>query len=386
MTFWESASTKIDDIYDKLVKNRNEQALKLGYKDYVEMSYDVRTRFGYDRYDVERYRKQILDEVVPVAQKLYARQAKRIGVDDLEFFDLALEYPNGNAKPIGTTDEKVTIAQKMYQELSPESGAFFDFMVEHELFDLDSKPGKMSGGYCDFLVKFKSPFIFANYNGTSGDVDVLTHEAGHAFQAYLAQDVIDPTLGFPTIEAAEIFSMSMEFIAWPWMENFFMEQTTKYKFSHLSGALQFLPYGVLVDHFQQEVYENPDMTPSERKATWRRLEKMYCPERDYSEIPELEDGMYWYRQGHIFGAPFYYIDYTLAQVVAFQFWKRFEVDGDEEQAWKDYVNVARQGGTITFLEIVEQAGLKSPFADGALNESIQAIDKYLEQISEDDLK
>jgi M3 family oligoendopeptidase len=386
-TWFEENEAAFDDIYDKMVKNRDDQARLLGYPDYVAMSYDRMNRFGYEREDVARYRKQILDEVVPVAQKYYERQARRNGHDDgkMAYYDLPLEFASGNATPHGTTSEKLATAQKMYHELSPETGSFFDFMVDSDLFDLDSKKGKQSGGYCEFLPEYKAPFIFANYNGTSGDVDVLTHEAGHAFQVYQSRHIEDPDIVWPTIEAAEIFSMSMEFITWPWMENFFGDQVTKYKYSHLLSALEFLPYGVLVDHFQHEVYSHVDWTPAERKACWRELEKLYKPEQDYSESAFLDRGTYWYRQGHIFDVPFYYIDYTLAQVVAFQFWKRFEIDGDREQAWQDYMAVAKTGGERTFLEIVETAGLKSPFAEGALHESIQAIDDFLSGISEEEL-
>ncbi|MBS7578033.1 MULTISPECIES: M3 family oligoendopeptidase [unclassified Enterococcus] len=376
---------EFDRIYDALVKNRHAQALKMGYENYAEMSLYFRQRFGYDLKDIANYRQQILEKVVPVAEQLYHRQAKRNQLVKPMYYDWALAFPKGNAKPIGTTEEKVAIAQKMYHELSSETGEFFDFLAEHQLLDLDSKKGKQSGGYCTYIYDYQSPFIFANYNGTSGDVDVLTHEAGHAFQVYTAAKKIrDASLIWPTIEAAEIFSMSMEFITWPWMSSFFGESTLKYQFSHLSDALQFLPYGVLVDHFQQTVYENPQFSPEERKKLWRKLEKTYLPHKDYAESADLERGIYWFRQGHIFDVPFYYIDYTLAQVVAFQFWQRFIVEEDPT-AWSDYLKVAEAGGTKTFLEILEMAHLKNPFEAGALDDSISAISNYLEAISETEL-
>ncbi len=148
--------------------------------------------------------------------------------------------------------------------------------------------------------------------------------------------------------------------------------------------MQFLPYGVLVDHFQHEVYENPEMTPEERKATWRKLEKMYTPHKNYSENYMLEKGTLWYRQGHIFDTPFYYIDYTLAQVCALQFWKRAIVDKDEE-AWRDYLRICEVGGTLTFLQIIERANLKSPFEEGSLTDIIQAIDEELAKVDDQNL-
>lgn len=72
----------------------------------------------------------------------------------------------------------------MYKELSAETDEFFNFMLDNDLLDLVAKKGKAGGGYCTYIENYKAPFIFSNFNGTSGDIDVLTHEAGHAFQVY----------------------------------------------------------------------------------------------------------------------------------------------------------------------------------------------------------
>ncbi|MBY5035302.1 M3 family oligoendopeptidase [Streptococcus gallolyticus] len=375
---------EFDDIYDQLVKVRHEIATTLGFKDYVEYGYKMMNRFDYNRDMVKTYREEILKLVVPIVNNLRERQAKRIQVPQLKHYDLVLEYLNGNATPQGTPEHLVQEAQKMYRELSPETGEFFDYMVENELLDLVAKDGKDTGGYCTYIYDYKSPFIFSNFNGTSGDIDVLTHEAGHAFQVYNSRWIIAPESIWPTYESCEIHSMSMEFITWPWMVLYFKEQVDKYKFSHLSGTLFFLPYGVLVDHFQHEVYENPNMTPAERKATWRRLEKMYLPSKDYSESEALDRGIFWYRQGHIFASPFYYIDYTLAQVCALQFWKRTQVDHDET-AWEDYLRICKMGGTGTFLQIVEAAGIQSPFQEGALEATLTAASDWLNAVDDSKL-
>lgn len=382
--FFEKNEAAFDEIYDKLVKVRHEIATSLGFKDYVEYGYKMMNRFDYNRDMVKVYRQEILKHVVPVVQKLRQRQAERIQVSDLKYYDLALEYMDGNAIPQGSPEELVASAQKMYQELSAETGEFFDFMVEHDLLDLVAKDGKDTGGYCTYIADYKSPFIFANFNGTSGDIDVLTHEAGHAFQVFRSRWIQSPEVIWPTYESCEIHSMSMEFITWPWMENFFKDQVNKYKFSHLASAILFLPYGVLVDHFQHEVYEHPEMTPAERKATWKRLADLYLPDRDYSESDFLTRGGFWFRQGHIFASPFYYIDYTLAQVCALQFWKRTQVDHDEE-AWQDYLRICNLGGTKSFLQIVEAANLQSPFKEGALEATIAATADYLNSIDDNSL-
>lgn len=383
-SFFEKHEADFDTIYDQLVQVRHEIATTLGFKDYVEYGYKMMNRFDYNRDMVKVYREEILKHVVPVVQKLRQRQAKRIQVPNLKYYDLTLEYLDGNATPKGSPDELVAQAQKMYQELSPETGQFFDFMVKHDLLDLLAKEGKDTGGYCTYIADYQSPFIFANFNGTSADIDVLTHEAGHAFQVFRSRWIPSPEVIWPTYESCEIHSMSMEFITWPWMENFFKDQVKKYKFSHLASALFFLPYGVLVDHFQHEVYEHPEMTPTERKATWRRLAELYLPDRDDSESDFLSRGGFWFRQGHIFASPFYYIDYTLAQVCALQFWKRTQVDQDPS-AWEDYLRICDLGGSKTFLQIIEAAKLQSPFKEGALESTITAAMSYLDSIDDTEL-
>lgn len=379
--FYTAHEADFDRIYDDMVKVRTEIAHTLGYKDYSELSYVYMNRFGYDEKMVAQYRQTVLEKVVPLTQKQYTKQAKRLGLNKLAYYDLPVAFKSGNAKPQGTPDQLVDTAQHMYNELSPETGELFALMVQNHLFDLLAKKGKQGGGYCEYIPSLKAPFIFANFNGTSGDVDVLTHEFGHAFQTYSARWIKDGLSTFPTFEAAEIFSMSMEFITYPWMHGFFGDAVEKYQYNHLESALEFLPYGILVDHFQHEVYTHPEMTPAERKATWRKLEQQYNPERDYSENEALARGIYFFRQGHIFESPFYYLDYTIAQVLAYQFWKRFNVDHDPE-AWHDYTTMAHAGGSQTLMELIKTGHLASPFEPGALDDTLTAISQALDSVDD----
>ena len=382
--FFADNEDKFDEIYDKLVKVRDKMAKKLGYPCFTPLGYIRMNRFDYDEKMVENYRNQVISEIVPLTLKLRERQAKRIGVDELECFDLTYKFKSGNPKPQGTLDELVQAALKMYTEMSDETADFFKMMVEQELFDLPTRPNKEMGGYCTGVYDYKVPFIFANANGTQGDVDVLTHEAGHAFQAYCTFKNVDiPDLCFPTMESAEIHSMSMEFFAHPWCELFFGKDADKYRYAHIADALEFLPYGCLVDHFQHEVYNHPEMSPAMRRATWRRLEKIYKPDSDYAGYEVLEEGGYFFRQGHIFQSPFYYIDYTLAQVCALQFYVR--TLNKDEQAWHDYVKICGLGGTKTFTEIVKDAGLKVPFTDGCLVEVAEKMSEELDKIDDSNL-
>lgn len=378
--FFAENQEEFDNIYDSLVKVRTKMAQKMGYKNYVEFGYKQLSRLEYDAKMVEGYRNQVLENIVPLHTELRKRQEKRLGVEKLRFYDQAIKFNSGNADPHGSPEWILNHGKTMYKELSKETDEFFTFMTENNLLDLLSKKGKMSGGYCTYLPEYKAPFIFANFNGTAHDIDVLTHEAGHAFQVYQSRGFDVPEYLWPTYEACEIHSMSMEFLTWPWMKLFFENDTEKYKFIHLSEALLFIPYGVTVDEFQHWVYENPEVTPQQRREKWLEIEKKYLPTRDYGEVDELKNGIFWFRQGHIFSSPFYYIDYTLAQVCAFQFWIKSRED--REKAWQDYLNLCKLGGSKSFFELMKSANLKNPFEEGTLAAVIPKIKEYLDSVDD----
>ena len=372
---------EIGTIYDKLVKLRDKMAKELGYSNYIEFGYLRLGRVDYNAQMVAGYREQIKRDVVPVVYKLRKNQAKRLGYKNPIFLDYNLFFEDGNAKPAGDTNYLVDCAQKMYNEMGTESGEFFKFMVDNHLMDLDAKAGKAGGGYMTFIPRYKSPFIFANSNGTSSDVDTLTHEVGHAFQGYLCRNVKIPNYQMPTLEACEIDSMSMEFFAYPWMNLFFKDGADKYRFAHLDGAISFLPYGAEVDEFQHFVYEHPELTHKERCAKWAELEKVYRPWLNFKGFEYLENGGWWVRQSHIFASPFYYIDYTLAQVLALQF--KCEMDKNRERAWKKYIKLLKMGGKYPFLTLVEKDHLRNPFVDGNVKKVIKPQVKILNEFEKE---
>ena len=366
---------ELDDIYDKLVKLRHEIATTLGYDNFIELGYYRMGRSDYGPEEVANFRRQIVDHVVPIVTKLHEQKKEILGLDELYFYD-GINFKDGDPKPKGTPDELVKSAQEMYHELSPETGEFFDTMVNEELMDLVNRDGKRPGGFCTSFPKYDRPYIFSNFNGTDHDITVLTHEAGHAFQNYSSTHLPLVNYHWPTMEAAEIHSMSMEFFTWPWMKKFFKEDTEKFKYKHISGSLSFLPYGACVDHFQHWVYENPEASPKERKDKWLELESIYMPYRSYDEMVFIKDGGVWQGQLHIYQMPFYYIDYTLAQTCAFQFWIKNEKDSGS--AWKDYLTLCRAGGSLSFVNLIKLAKLNSPFEDGCLEDVVKYVEKWLE--------
>lgn len=376
--FFDSHREELDTLYDKLVKVRDAQAKKMGLPNYILLGYDRMGRNCYTAKDVAAFRDQIAEDMVPIVAKVKEAQRRRIGVEKLAFYDEPISFADGNAVPEGTPDEILAAGKKMYQELSPETAEFIGFMFENELFDVLSRDGKAPGGYCTEIADYKSPFIFSNFNATAGDVDVLTHEAGHAFEAYRAfKQELPSLLHSPTIEACECHSMSMEFLTAPWHHLFFGKQTDKYELGHCEDALVFIPYGCMVDEFQHKVYENPEMTPEQRNELWLSLEKKYRPWIDFDNLPFYSRGGGWQRQLHIYEVPLYYIDYCMAQTVAFQFWNLSRENYAE--AWKRYMTFVDKAGTATFAELVESAGLKVPYHAGCIKEIGERISRWLEE-------
>ena len=366
---------RLDGIFDELVQIRTRIANKLGHKTFTQVGYYRMQRNCYDQEMVAKYREGVIKYIVPLAKRLKDEQAKRIGVDSLKIYDDMCEYPEGNAKPKGSPDDIFAHGKKMYNELSRETAEFINFMMENELFDVLTRPGKAAGGYCATIPAYKSPFIFANFNGTSGDIDVFTHEAGHAYASYVARDIYPSPLQDYSMETAEIHSMAMEFFTWPWMEGFFGNQTSKYYYSHLASALTFIPYGTMVDEFQHHIYEKPDMTAKERNDLWLELEGKYRPWLDLKGFPFYGEGRRWQMQLHIYDVPFYYIDYCLAQIMALSFWA--EDQKDHNAAWAKYRRLVGFAGTKTFVELIEDAGLRSPFVPESLKIVSDAAAEWL---------
>ena len=368
----------MDEIYDKLVHLRDGMGKKLGYEGYTTLGYYRMQRNCYTKADIEKFRAAVVQYLVPVAERVCRAQAERLGVPyPMSYADEALMFRSGNPRPAGDADAILAMGKTFYDELSPETSVFFNTMLDGKLLDVLSTPGKESGGYCTSLPDYNVPFIFANFNGTQGDVEVVTHEAGHAFAAWTNRDRVPMQYTWPTMEACEVHSMSMEFFAWPWAEGFFGKDAAKFRYSHLAAALTFIPYGTAVDHFQHIVYEKPDLTPAERHAVWKDLLGTYMPWlRLDGDIPFYGDGESWQQKHHIYSSPFYYIDYCLAQTVSLEFWAM--IQQDPKDAWAHYMAYTRQGGTKVFTELLANAGMVSPFEPDCLRSVCEAASRWLD--------
>ena len=376
--YFDAHRAELDELYGQIVQNLNAQARVMGYHDYSELSYVRMNRIGYGPEEIRKFRDQVANDVVPQLQKVMALRAKRTGIARPTFTDLPIMFKDGNPKPIPGYKARMDAARTMYHELSPETAEFIDFMQENELFDVESRPGKMSGGYMTSLPSYKAPFIFANWNDTSGDVDVLTHECGHAFEGYVAErdPAIPADLECPGMESAEIHSMAMEFLTAPWHHLLFGRDTDKYALLHAEDSFVFLAYGCEVDEFQHIMYQNPDLTPDERNAEWLKLEKKYRPWIDFDNLPFYGRGAGWQRQLHIYECPFYYIDYCLSTMAALQFFLLSLTD--HKDAWARYLRLVRRAGTASYTELLETAGLKVPFEEGSIKGIAQQMTDWLE--------
>ena len=375
---YKSVSDNLDDLYTKLIALRVKKAKRLKFASFIDYSYVARGRYDYTAEDVERFREGVKKYIVPLCSILYEKQRVDLGIDKLHWYDEELTFKEGNAAPIGEEAQLVEKAKKMYNELSSETGEFFNFMDEHKLFDLTTRPGKHLGGYCTFIPSYQAPFIFSNFNGTSADVDVLTHEAGHAFQAYLASRNI-PLMNqtSSTSEINEIHSMSMEHFTYPFMDSFFGENADKYRYHHLVKSIEVIPYLVSVDAFQHAIYANPKMSNMERRATWKKIEEEFMPWRDYDGNEFLSQGGFWMQKQHIFLYPFYYIDYALAQMCAYQYFLK-GLDNFEE-AFKGYINLCKLGGTKGYFDLLKESNLENPFNLDTIKWISEKVEKVIEE-------
>lgn len=367
--FYHKNEARLEELWDELIKIRNQMGKNLGFDNFIPLGYMNQGRTDYGMEEVASFREQVQKVIVPICQKLYEAQAKRLGIEEIKFYDEKCLFADGNATPAGDDNFMVEQAKIMYHKISPETGEFIDFMIEHDLMDLKNKPGKASTGYMTSLPVYKAPFVFSCFNQTIFDMQVLTHELGHAFAGYMAMRH-QPISDFysESTDIAEIHSMAMEQFSYPYAEMFFGEQADKFRFAHLQEAMTFVPFGVAVDEFQHICYANPSLTPKERTLEWKKLEEKYMPWRKYDADDFFDRGGYWYHKLHIYLYPFYYINYTLTTMGAMEF--KTKDAADHEAAWKDYLNLCKCGGSMSYLETLKYANLMIPFEEGTVEKSI----------------
>ncbi len=367
----------LDDLFDLLVQVRHRMAGKMGFASFTPIGYKRMERFDYSREDIEALRESVLRYIVPLTQEIRRLQRRRLSLDKLYHFDLPCLFPNGNPKPIVTDSILPRVMSDCLSAVCGTEPSSFKKLVDGGYIDLEARPDKAPGGYCQTILNAGLPFILMNGTGTAGDVMTLLHEAGHAYASLKSLE--SPTLieyTSPSLDACEIHSTAMEYLAYPEMERFFGEMAEDVRLMHMTQSLLFIPYGCLVDEFMHVVADHPDMTAKERHQTWRRLEKKYQPDLDYDDAPYFERGGAWQMKEHIFTSPFYYIDYVLAQLTALDIWRLSQ--RDRAEAFRRYDHLCSLGGRHTFSELLELSGLASPFAPSTIKTVAYAASNYLD--------
>ena len=377
--FLESNEEKLEQIWDELLKVRDQMGKNLGYDNYIPLAYLDRLRLSYGQKELESFRQQVLDEIVPLCTKLYEFQAKNLGLDEIKVYDEEILFGDGNAKPLGDSKYMFQKTVDMLRDMSPETDEFIGFMLEHELIDYEIRPEKAPRSYATIMPSRKAPFLFYHFDGSPASLKNLHEGIGYAFAGYKAsrRQYLEEYYASSS-DIMEIHAMSMVHFANKYAEHFFGEDADKYVFSIFHNYITFIPFSVAVDEFQHICYENLDMTPKERTQVWRDLEKKYMPWRKYDEDDEyMQRGGYWYHKPHFFFHPFYYIEYSLATINAMEMYQKYEERPGT--AWKEYLELTDLGGSKSYLETLERSALTPAFEEGAVANSMKYVKNILHE-------
>jgi oligoendopeptidase F len=355
---------ELASLFDRMVRVRDALAKEAGFANYRDYAFVAKYRFDYSPADCVRFHEAVEQAVLPAIRRLSDDRRRRLGVDTLRPWDLQLRPTRATRLvPFRTTDQFLEGAQRIFDTLDRELGNEFREMVDERLLDLESRPGKAPGGYCTRLPFRGKPFIFMNAVGVHDDVSTLIHEAGHAFHAFATAPIPYLWQRSTGHEAAELASMTMELLAAPCLAAptgyYSPADAADAQLDHLEDLLLGLPHIACVDAFQHWVYtDGVDATPAERDAAWLEIRARFEPDVDYSDL-EPERVARWYRQSHIHTAPFYYIEYGLAQLAALQVWH--DSRRDPGGALRRYKAALALGGTRTLPEIYATAGASLVF-------------------------
>jgi len=367
---------KTASIYSAMVSHRHQMGINLGYKNFIPLAYKIRGRMGYGVEDVADFRSLIKKHVVPAFRRVLKERAKLLGQKTIKPWDLLydprVDMPLGSA-PI---DQQLDNAQKVFESLSPVLADHFKNMRRGGLIDLENRPNKQAGAYCTQFSDEERVVVFCNSTGDADDIRVLVHEMGHAFQSWESQKIEAVELQMGSAELAEIYSMGMEFLSLPHSNEFFgTAESKKFTRQKWIDSLYSLCYICVVDEFQHWVYQNPKSKNTARDEKWIEIYTKYLPEVSFSGIEKYAKTR-WYLQRHIFIAPFYYIDYALAEVIAIQL--AMLAAEDPKKTIRKYLALCKVGGTKSFLQTVNYSGLKSPFNAKLIVELVAYANKQLD--------
>ena len=383
---WMKNSEELSEIFDKLIKIRHQIALNAGFKSYTDYMFRAMHRFDYSVEDCLIFHKSIEEICMPIVKKINSERKSSFGLNKLSPWDVNEKSGSGPdiagklpLRPFETVDEMVTKLSQLFHNMSNDLGVKFDKLVEMDTLDLETRKGKAPGGYQYYLEKSRIPFIFMNAAGLQGDLETMIHESGHAFHSlYCGHLELIDERDYP-IEFAEVASMSMELLTQPGWGIFYEEQkdADRAKISHLEGVIFLLPWIATIDAFQHWIYANPEHTRDERKLQWISLRERFGSVMDWEGNEDFRE-LSWQQQGHLFGVPFYYVEYGIAQLGALQLWQTHRKN--PKKALKDYSNAMELGNTKTLPDLFAAAELELGFDAEHLNSLIGEVEIAMSEI------
>ncbi len=379
MALWLSERERLNQMYTDALRLRQQVAENAGLPDYRAYAFRDRARFDYTPEDCFVFHEAIAEVVVPAARRVLQRRQARLGLESLRPWDVRVEP--GAAPPLRPyTEEEELIArtQAIFANVDAGLGEAFGTMAAEGLLDLETRAGKQLGGYCASLPLRRRPFIFMNGAGTHDDVQTLLHEAGHAFHAFAKLELPLIWQTATPMEFNEVASMAMELLAAPYLTQseggfYSRDEAARARIEHLEGIILFLPYMAVVDAFQHWVYTHvaEAAQPANLDAAWDALWQRFMPVADWSGFEDARVTG-WHRKLHIFTAPFYYIEYGMAQVGALQIWRN-SLD-DPDGALAAYQTALAAGGTRALPELFRLAGAEFRFDAALLGELVALME------------
>lgn len=370
---------RINDIFDRMVKIRHQIALNAGFENYRDYAFKAKHRFDYTPEDCEAFHRGAEEVCVPVYRQLNRERKNILKVDKLRPWDLAVDVKGRKPlRPFASADELVERTSKLFHRMNPELGGLFDTMRGGDCLDLDSRKGKAPGGYQYMRDRARTPFIFMNAAGLHRDLETMVHEAGHAFHSmYCRQEPLVDYRHAP-LEFCEVASMSMELLMFPYLDEFYDEEEAgRAKRSHLEDLSKMIPWIATIDAFQHWIYLNPEHTREERTAKWLELDARFGAAVDWTGLEKYRETM-WQRQLHLFGVPFYYIEYGIAQLGALQLW--LQSRRDEKKALANYRKAMTLGGSRPLPDLFGAADLKFSFGPDTMQELMNEVKGELAQL------
>jgi oligoendopeptidase F len=363
---------KLEGLFEKMVALRHQMARNAGCANYIEYAFKRKHRFDYNPADCEAFHRGAEEVCVPVLRQLNAERAKALKVSPLRPWDLSVDIlGRPPLRPFERAADLVERTSRLFHGMDPALGTLFDSLRTGDCLDLESRKGKAPGGYQQNRDRMRKPFIFMNAAGLNRDLHTMVHEAGHAFHSMLCNN--EPLVDYrhSPLEFAEVASMGMELLAFPYLDQFYSEaDAARAKRTHLEELSRMIPWIATIDAFQHWIYSHPQHSRAERTAYWLQLDRRFGPAVDWTGLEKYRES-FWQRQLHLFSVPFYYIEYGIAQLGALQLWA--QARRNEKKALENYKKALKLGGSRPLPELFGAAELKFNFGPGTMRSLMDEV-------------